>query len=269
MVSLGVWQNFGDARPADEIEAMLTRAFDLGITHFDLANNYGPPYGSAEVNFGRGPAPGTSRPTGTSSSSPPRPATTCGPVPMATAARGSTCWPASTASLGAWVSSTSTSSTPTASTPTPRWRRPWGPSTPRCARARPSTSASRPIRRSRPHRRPTSCAGLGTPLLIHQPPYSMFNRWIEHGLLDTFGRLGIGCIVFSPLAQGLLTNRYLDGIPKDSRASKPASLDPGFLNEQNLDRVRGAGRDGRPARTVTGPDGPGLGAARCRGSPRP
>ena len=80
---------------------------------------------------------------------------------------------------------------------------------------------------------------LGTPLLIHQPPYSMFNRWIEHGLLDTFGELDVGCIVFSPLAQGLLTDRYLDGVPEGSRASQSGTtLDPGYVTEETLDRVR-------------------------------
>ena len=88
-------------------------------------------------------------------------------------------------------------------------------------------------------------ARLGTPLLIHQPPYSMFNRWIEHGLLDTFGRLDVGCIVFSPLAQGLLTDRYLDGIPEGSRASRPGTLDPGYLTEETLDRVRALDRVAR------------------------
>jgi L-glyceraldehyde 3-phosphate reductase len=81
-------------------------------------------------------------------------------------------------------------------------------------------------------------ADLGTPLLIHQPPYSMFNRWIEHGLLDTFGQLEVGCIVFSPLAQGLLTDRYLDGIPVGSRASRADSLDPAFVTDELRDRVR-------------------------------
>ena len=79
---------------------------------------------------------------------------------------------------------------------------------------------------------------LGTPLLIHQPPYSMFNRWIEHGLLETFGRLEVGCIVFSPLSQGLLTDRYLDGVPAGSRASQPGTLDRNQLDEQIIDRVR-------------------------------
>ncbi len=82
-------------------------------------------------------------------------------------------------------------------------------------------------------------AELGTPLLIHQPPYSMFNRWIEHGLLDTFGELEVGCIVFSPLAQGLLTDRYLEGIPEGSRASRPASsLDPAFVTDPVREKVR-------------------------------
>ena len=84
-------------------------------------------------------------------------------------------------------------------------------------------------------------ARLGTPLLIHQPPYSMFNRWIEHGLLDAFGRLDIGCIVFSPLAQGLLTDRYLDGVPAGSRASQPGTLDRAQLGDEVLAKVRALG----------------------------
>ena len=186
-VSLGLWQNFGDDRPLETSRAIVRRAFDLGITHFDLANNYGPPYGSAEENFGRMLAAGSAAATATSSSSRPRPATTCGRARTASGARASTCSRASTRACSAWASTTSTSSTRTASTRTRRSRRRWARSTPPCARARRSTSASPPTRRRRPRRPHAILRELGTPLLIHQPSYSMLNRWIEDGLLDALG----------------------------------------------------------------------------------
>src|SRR5436190_1731698 len=136
-LSLGLWQNFGGERPLEDSRAILRRAFDLGITHFDLANNYGPPYGSAEETFGR-------------------------------------------------------------------------------------------ILRD-----------LGTPLLIHQPSYSMLNRWIEPELLDTLEEEGVGCIVFSPLAQGMLSDKYLEGIPEGSRASRNGSLSPRMITEETVAKLHG------------------------------
>ena len=220
-ISLGLWQNFGDDRPLDTQREILRRAFDLGVTHFDLANNYGPPYGSAEANFGTHLARRLRelpRRAGHLDQGGLR--HVAGAVRRA-AARGSTCSPPWTSRCAGWASTTSTSSTGTGSTRTRRSRRRWARSTPRCARARRCTPASRRTRRSGPARRRGSCAELGTPLLIHQPSYSMLNRWIEEPSCSTrSSELGIGCIAFSPLAQGLLTDRYLDGIPADSRAAR-------------------------------------------------
>ena len=116
-------------------------------------------------------------------------------------------------------------------------------------RARRSTRASPPTRPSGPRRPSRILRDLGTPLLIHQPSYSMLNRWIEEDLLDVIGREGIGCIAFSPLAQGMLTDRYLDGIPEDSRAARDSSLSPDLLTDANLEHVRAlneiAGRRGQ------------------------
>ena len=210
----GLWHNFGDDRPLETSRAILRRAFDLGITHFDLANNYGPPYGSAETNFGRILAEDL-RPYRDE-------------LVISTKA-GYDMWPGP---YGEWgsrkylLASLDQSLRPHG----PRLRRHLllAPLRPRhaargdagrarhapCARARRSTPASPPTRRSAPRRPRAILRDLGTPLLIHQPSYSMLNRWIEDGLLDVLGREGVGCIVFSPLAQGMLTDRYLDGDPR-------------------------------------------------------
>ncbi len=237
LVSLGVWQNFGDARPADEIEAMLTRAFDLGITHFDLANNYGPPYGSAEANVGK-VLNGALAPYRDE-------------LILSTKA-GYDMWPGPygdggsrkymLASLDASLGRMGVEYVDIF------YSHRFDPDTPLEETMGALDTAVRQGKTlyvgisSYPPDQTVEAAEildrLGTPLLIHQPPYSMFNRWIEHGLLETFGRLDIGCIVFSPLAQGLLTDRYLDGIPEGSRASQPGTLDKGFLTEETLDRVR-------------------------------
>ena len=219
-VSLGLWHNFGHDRPLDDQRAIVRRAFDLGITHFDLANNYGPP-----LRLGRGelrPA-ARDRPRALPRRADhldARPATTCGPARTASGARASTCSPRSTRASRGWASTTSTSSTRTASTPTRRWRRRSARSTAPCARARRSTSGSPPTRHERTREAAAILRELGTPLLIHQPSYSLLNRWIEPELLDVLGDEGIGCIVFSPLGQGMLTEKYLDGVPEDSRAAR-------------------------------------------------
>jgi L-glyceraldehyde 3-phosphate reductase len=238
LVSLGVWHNFGDARPADEIEAMLTRAFDLGITHFDLANNYGPPYGSAETNVGRVL-------TGTL-------AAHRDELILSTKA-GWDMWPgpygdggsrkyllasldASLKRMGVEYVDIFYSHRYDHETPLEETMGALDTAV-RQGKALYAGISSYPPDQTTEAAR--ILADLGTPLLIHQPPYSMFNRWIEHGLLDTFEELEVGCIVFSPLAQGLLTDRYLDGIPEGSRASRPASsLDPGFVTEDLRARVR-------------------------------
>ncbi len=183
----------------------------------------------------------TSRRSGTRSCSRPRPATTCGPGRTATAAPASTCWAASTSRWPGWASTTSTSSTPTGSTRTRRSRRPWGPSTPRCAPAGRRTPASRPTPRTGPARRPRSCAtwALRCSSTSRRTRCSTGgSRTGEPSLLDVLGDEGIGCIAFSPLAQGMLTDRYLDGIPAGSRAAQGKSLDPALLTEQSLAHVR-------------------------------
>ncbi len=237
LVSLGVWQNFGDARPPEEVEAMLTRAFDLGVTHFDLANNYGPPYGSAETNVGR-VLRGALAPYRDE-------------LILSTKA-GWDMWPGPygdggsrkylLASLDASLSRLGVGYVDIF------YSHRFDPDTPleetmgaldtavRQGKALYAGISSYPPEQTVEAAR--ILADLGTPLLIHQPPYSMFNRWIEHGLLDTFGRLEVGCIVFSPLAQGLLTDRYLDGIPEGSRASRADSLDPAFVTDELRARVR-------------------------------
>jgi L-glyceraldehyde 3-phosphate reductase len=247
-VSLGLWQNFGHDRPLEVQRAIVRRAFDLGVTHFDLANNYGPPYGSAEENFGR---------------------------ILATDLRGyrdelivSTkagydMWPGP---YGEWGSRKYLLASLDQSLARMGldyvdvfYAHRVDPETPleetlgaldtavRQGKALyagiSSYSAERSADAVRILRR------LGTPLLIHQPSYSMLNRWVEDGLLDVLGAEGVGCIVFSPLAQGLLTDRYLEGVPEGSRASRDGSLSRDMLSEQNLAKVRAlnqvAGRRGQ------------------------
>jgi len=238
LLSLGLWQNFGDDRPFDGQRAMVRRAFDLGITHFDLANNYGPPYGAAESNFGR------------------LLATDLAPyrdeLVISTKA-GWDMWPGpygvdgsrkhllasldrSLERLGLDHVDIFYSHRPDPETPVDETVGALHDAV-RSGRARYvgissySAEASREIA--------GMLARLGTPLLIHQPSYSMLNRWIEtEGLLDAAGELGFGVIGFTPLAQGMLTGRYLDGIPADSRAAADGSLDPGMLTDATLERVR-------------------------------
>jgi L-glyceraldehyde 3-phosphate reductase len=237
LVSLGLWQNFGDKRPGGEISEMLTRAFDLGITHFDLANNYGPAYGAAESNIGR---------VLSSDLAPYR-----DELVISTKA-GYDMWPGP---YGNWGSRKYLLGSLEASLRRMQleyvdifYSHRFDPETPleetmgaldaavRQGKARyvgiSSYSPERTVEAAR------ILSDLGTPLLIHQPSYSMFNRWMERGLLDALGELGVGCIVFSPLAQGLLTDRYLGGVPPDSRASQPGSLDRAWLNEETLAKVR-------------------------------
>jgi L-glyceraldehyde 3-phosphate reductase len=236
-MSLGLWQNFGGDRPMETQRAIIRRAFDLGITHFDLANNYGPPYGSAEENFGR---------------------------ILATDLRGhrdeliiSTkagydMWPGP---YGDWGSRKYLLASLDQSLARMGldyvdifYSHRFDPATPPEETLGALDSAVRQGKAlyagisSYSPQRTREAAGimrrLGTPVLLHQPSYSMLNRWIEDGLLDVLGTEGIGCIVFSPLAQGLLTDRYLDGIPAGSRASREGSLGGDLLSEQNLAKVR-------------------------------
>jgi L-glyceraldehyde 3-phosphate reductase len=247
-VSLGLWHNFGHDRPLDGQREILRRAFDLGVTHFDLANNYGPPYGSAEENFGR---------IMRSDLAPYR-----DELIISTKA-GYDMWPGP---YGEWGSRKYVLASLDQSLGRMGldyvdifYSHRLDPDTPleetmgaldtavRQGKALYAGISSYSAERTEEAAR--ILRELGTPLLIHQPSYSMLNRWVEPDLLEVLGREGIGSIVFSPLGQGMLTDKYLDGIPQGSRASQGKSLDPEFLNEDNLARVRAlneiAGRRGQ------------------------
>jgi L-glyceraldehyde 3-phosphate reductase len=237
LVSLGLWQNFGGADVFETGRAILRRAFDLGVTHFDLANNYGPPYGSAEENFGRWM---------TADFRPFR-----DELIISTKA-GYDMWPGPYGDGGSrkyLLASLDQS------------LRRMGldyvdifyshrvdPTTPLEETMGALAQAHRQgkalyvgISSYSPELTRRACELLraeGVPLLIHQPSYSILNRWIEHGLLDTLEELGVGCIAFSPLAQGMLTNKYLGGVPEDARAAKNESFSKDFLSPDNLERIR-------------------------------
>ena len=236
-VSLGLWHNFGDDTPADTQRQVLRRAFDLGITHFDLANNYGPPYGSAEANFGA------------------HFRTDFRPYRdelIISTKAGYDMWPGP---YGQWGSRKYLLASLDQSLKRMGleyadifYSHRFDPDTPleetmgaldtavRSGRALYAGISSYSPERTR--EAAAILRSMGTPLLIHQPSYSMLNRWIESGLLDILGEEGIGCIAFSPLAQGVLTGRYLDGIPAGSRAAQGKSLDPGTIGEELLGHVR-------------------------------
>ncbi len=236
-VSLGLWQNFGHDRPLDTIRAIARRAFDLGITHFDLANNYGPPYGSAEENFGR---------LLRDDFAPYRDEL------VVSSKAGYDMWPGP---YGEWGSRKYLLASLDQSLERLGleyvdifYSHRFDPDTPleetmgaldtavRQGKALYVGISSYSAEKTR--EAATILRDLGTPLLIHQPSYSMLNRWIEGDLLDTLGELGVGCITFSPLAQGMLTDRYLNGIPEGSRASRPGSLSPDLLTDQTLAKIR-------------------------------
>ncbi len=241
LISLGLWHNFGHDRPLDTQRAIVRRAFDRGVTHFDLANNYGPPYGSAEENFGRLLASDFAAHRDEL---------------VISSKAGWDMWPGPYGDLGSrkyLIASCDQSlkrlgldyvdifyhhhydaSTPLEET---------------------MGSLDHIVRSGRalyvgissysPQRTREAIAllrDMGQRLLIHQPSYSLLNRWIEAELLDVLDAEGVGCIAFSPLAQGLLTDRYLEGIPTDSRAARDDSLDRTMLSEENLARIRGLSR---------------------------
>jgi len=236
-LSLGLWHNFGGERPFETQRAIVRRAFDLGITHFDLANNYGPPYGSAEENFGRLLATDL-RPYRDE-------------LVISTKA-GYDMWPGPYGDHGSrkylLASLDQSLGRMGLDYVDIFYSHRFDPDTPleetmgaldaavRSGKALYAGISSYSADRTREAAR--ILAELGTPLLIHQPSYSMLNRWIEPDLLDTLGALGVGCIGFSPLAQGMLTDRYLDGIPEGSRASRSASLSPDLLSEEALAKIR-------------------------------
>ena len=237
-LSLGLWQNFGEDRPLDLQRSILRRAFDLGVTHFDLANNYGPPYGSAESNFGSILRSDF--------------ANLRDQLVISTKA-GWDMWPGPYGDHGSrkYLLASLDQSLERLGLDYVDifYHHRFDPDTPLeetlgalDAAVRQGKALYVGISSYSDQRTAEAIEilrGLGTPLLIHQPSYSMFNRWIEGGLLDVLGAAGVGCIGFSPLAQGLLTDRYVDGIPEGSRASRPSSLGAGMLNEANLARVRG------------------------------
>jgi len=236
-VSLGLWQNFGGDRPLEASRAIVRRAFDLGVTHFDLANNYGPPYGTAEESFGRLLREDL-RPFRDE-------------LVVSTKA-GYDMWPGP---YGEWGSRKYLLASLEQSLGRMGleyvdifYSHRFDPETPLEETMGALDSAVRQGKAlyvgissysaERTREAAAILRGLGTPLLIHQPSYSLLNRWIEQGLLDALEELGAGCIGFSPLAQGMLTDKYLNGIPTQSRAARHTSLGPELLTEEALARVR-------------------------------
>jgi L-glyceraldehyde 3-phosphate reductase len=236
-VSLGLWQNFGDGKPIEDQRAIMRRAFDLGVTHFDLANNYGPPYGSSEINFGRIMREDL-RPYRDE-------------LVISTKA-GYDMWPGPYGDLGSrkyllasldqslhrmgldyvdiFYSHRFDPDTPLEET--------MGALHTAVQSGRALYAGISSYSAERTEEAAALLREMGTPLLIHQPSYSMLNRWIEGGLLDVLEREGVGCIAFSPLAQGVLTGKYLGGVPAGSRASLDGSLSSDQLSEQTLAHVR-------------------------------
>ncbi|WP_024285217.1 L-glyceraldehyde 3-phosphate reductase [Cellulomonas sp. KRMCY2] len=239
VLSLGLWHNFGDDKPFETQRATVRRAFDLGVTHFDLANNYGPPYGSAEINFGR---------LMREDLHPYR-----DELVISTKA-GYDMWPGPYGRGGGSrkyvLASLDQSLTRMGLDHVDIfYSHRFDPSTPleetmgaldtavRSGKALYAGVSSYSPADTR--RAAQILADLGTPLLIHQPSYSMLNRWIEtEGLLDTLADVGAGCIGFSPLAQGMLTDKYLGGIPEGSRADQKKSLAPTLLTDVTIEHVR-------------------------------
>ena len=235
-VSLGLWHNFGHERPLDTQRAILRRAFDLGVTHIDLANNYGPPFGSAEENFGKllgdDLAPFRDE------------------LVISTKA-GYDMWPGP---YGEWGSRKYLLASLDQSLRRMGldyvdvfYSHRFDPETPLEETMGALDSAVRQGKAlyvgissysaEKTREAAAILRDLGTPLLIHQPSYSMLNRWIEDGLLDALGELGVGCIAFSPLAQGMLTDKYLHGIPEGSRATENSTLSPKLLSDETLAKV--------------------------------
>ncbi|HEU0056277.1 MAG TPA: L-glyceraldehyde 3-phosphate reductase [Gaiella sp.] len=237
LLSLGLWHNFGGVDPLERSRAIVRRAFDLGITHFDLANNYGPPYGSAEETFGK-LLRDDLRPYRDE-------------IVISTKA-GYDMWPGP---YGEWGSRKYLLASLDQSLRRLGleyvdifYSHRFDPSTPleetmgaldtavRQGKALYAGISSYTAEQTQ--EAVQIMRSLGTPIVIHQPSYSLINRWVEGGLLDVLGEEGIGCIAFSPLGQGLLTDKYLDGIPAGSRASRDSSLSPDQLDEPTLAKVR-------------------------------
>jgi len=236
-VSLGLWHNFGHDRPRDTQRAIVRRAFDLGVTHFDLANNYGPPYGSAEENFGR------------------LLATDLRPYRdelVVSSKAGYDMWPGPYGEWGSrkyllasldqslrrlgldyvdiFYSHRLDPDTPLEET--------MGALDTAVRRGKALYAGISSYSAAKTREAAAILRDLGTPLLIHQPSYSMLNRWIEDELLDVLDDEGVGCIAFSPLAQGMLTDRYLEGVPEGSRVSEDSSFSRDLLTEDAMAKVR-------------------------------
>ena len=236
-ISLGLWQNFGDGKPIEDQRAIMRRAFDLGVTHFDLANNYGPPYGSAEINFGRIMREDL-RPYRDE-------------LIISTKA-GYDMWPGPYGDHGSrkYLLASLDQSLHRMGLEYVDifYSHRFDPDTPLEETMSALDTAVRSGKAlyvgisSYSAERTTEALALlrqmGIRLLIHQPSYSMLNRWIEGGLLDVLGREGVGCIAFSPLAQGVLTGKYLGGMPAGSRATRNGSLSPDQISERTLVHVR-------------------------------
>jgi len=237
-ISLGLWQNFGGEDIFETGRAMLRRAFDRGVTHFDLANNYGPPYGSAEENFGRVLASDF--------------AAHRDELVISTKA-GWDMWPGPYGDVGGsrkyLVASCDQSlrrmgldyvdifyshrvdpKTPLEET--------MGALATLHQQGKALYVGISSYSPELTRKAAAILAEYKVPLLIHQPSYSMLNRWVEEELLDTLAQLGTGCIAFSPLAQGMLTSKYLNGVPKDARAARDGSLSTGLLSERNIEHIR-------------------------------
>ncbi|WP_150306639.1 L-glyceraldehyde 3-phosphate reductase [Planctomonas psychrotolerans] len=236
-ISLGLWQNFGEDKPLDTQRAILRRAFDLGITHFDLANNYGPPAGSAETNFGRLLHEDFSAHRDEL---------------VISSKAGYGMWPGPYGDFGSrkyllssldqsldrmgldyvdiFYSHRADPDTPLEET--------MGALHTAVTSGRALYAGISSYSPERTREAAAILADLGTPLLIHQPSYSMFNRWIEDDLLGTLEEIGVGCIAFSPLAQGLLTDRYVGGIPADSRVAREGSARKEMVNDETLAGIR-------------------------------
>ncbi|MGA9462193.1 MAG: L-glyceraldehyde 3-phosphate reductase [Terracidiphilus sp.] len=235
-ISLGLWQNFGGTNVFETGRAVVRRAFDRGVTHFDLANNYGPPYGSAEENFGE-----ILR----------RDLRSYRNQLLISTKAGWDMWPGpygdggsrkyllaslddSLARLGLEYVDIFYSHRPTMDVPLEETMGALAQAVRQGKALYVGISSYGP---ERTREAAKILKNEGVPLLIHQPSYSMLNRWVEKELLGTLEELGIGCIAFSPLAQGLLTNKYLSGVPKNSRANDGLWFQKDFLNEDNLKRV--------------------------------
>jgi L-glyceraldehyde 3-phosphate reductase len=236
-ISLGLWHNFGDDVPIENQRAVLRRAFDLGITHFDLANNYGPPYGSAETNFGRILREDFS---------------SYREELVISSKAGWDMWPGpygfggsrkyllssldqSLGRLGVDYVDIFYSHRPDAETPIDETA---GALISAVQQGKALYAGISSYSPERTREIAALLTAAGVPLLIHQPSYSMLNRWIEQDLLSAVDDLGVGVIAFSPLAQGMLTDRYLNGVPENSRAAQGKSLDPSWLTDDALTHIR-------------------------------